>query len=333
MNAQILRKIVEQMMTPGKGILASDESTNSANKNLAKINVEGTLENRRRYRELFIGTANLGKYLNGIILFDETLRQADSNRIAFRDILKKENVLIGIKVDKGAKPLPFFPDETYTQGLDGLKERLEEYKSLGVKFAKWRSVIAIGKDIPTDEAIEINTMGLTAYAALCQEVGIVPMVEPEVLYKGEHSIKETERITKKVLKRLFYDLTRYKIDLEALVLKTGMVLAGKDSEEQSTPEEIANATVRALKESVPAKTGGIVFLSGGQSPKQATINFNEIAKKEPLPWPLEFCFLRAIEGPAGEVWQGKDENIKEARRVFITKLKENTAADRGNYNG
>lgn len=333
MEAQVLYSIVKQLLTPGKGILASDESTSSANKNLEKINVKGTLENRRRYRELFIGTPEIGKYLTGIILFDETLRQADSNRILFRDILRKEKVLIGIKVDKGTTQLPFFPNETITLGLDELSERVKEYKELGAKFAKWRAVFEITNATPTDEALEANSLALAHYAAICQENGLVPIVEPEVLYKGNHSLDEAQKITTKVLKKVFYDLIRFKVDLPGLILKTSMVLAGKEHHTQSTPMEVATATIYTLKAAVPKNVGGIVFLSGGQTPQQATINFNEITKFEPLPWEVAFSFLRALEGPPAEAWAGKDANLENARKVFITKLIQNTAADKGTYNG
>lgn len=331
MDIEILKKVTQQLMTPGKGILASDESTNSANKTLAKINVEGTPETRRKYREIFIGTPNLGKYITGIILFDETVRQSDSNRILFRDILKKEQVLIGIKVDKGTRDLPYFPDEKYTQGLDNLNERAKEYVELGAKFAKWRSVIKIDteKTLPSDECIRINAVGLAQYAAICQVNGLVPIVEPEVLYEGGHSLETAKKITKKVIKMIFHEMDAHKVELGAVILKTSMVLAGNKNKDQTPPEEVAKATVETLKESVPKNVGGVVFLSGGQTPEQAIHNLNEIAELEPLPWELTFSFLRAIEGPAEEIWQGKDSNVEKAREAFVEQLKLSTMADRG----
>ena len=330
MNAH-LYAIVKQLLAPKKGVLASDESIESANKNLAKVGVEGTKENRRLYRELFIGTPGIGKYLSGIILFDETLRQCDTNRIPFRDILKKEGVLIGIKVDKGTKPIPAFEDEVYTQGLDGLDERIDEYVALGAKFAKWRCVFEIGEKIPTDEAIDINMIGLAQYASICQKGGLVPIVEPEVLYNGNHSIAQANSTTTKVLQQLVLNLHKYKVDLKATVLKTGMVLAGKDYLRQSEPNEVASVTVQTLRETLPKELGGIVFLSGGQTPDQATLNLDAIAKLEPLPWEIAFSFLRAIEGPSAEIWAGQEKNVPAARTEFLKRLKDNTRADVGKF--
>lgn len=329
MHAQVLYKIVEQLLTPKKTILASDESPSSANKALEKLGVKGTTENRRIYRELFIDTPGIGKYLNGIILSDETFRQSNTNRILFRDILKKENILVGVKVDRSTLPIPNFPDETYTQGIDGLEERVAEYKALGAKFAKWRSTYKVTESSPSEQALELNSLGLTQYAGICQAGGLVPFVEPEVLYNGNHTIEQASLTNSLVLKHLFTTLERYKVDNKGLILKTSMVLAGKDNKNQSTPEEVAKATVEVLKAAVPKEVGGIVFLSGGQSAEQATENFNEIAKHKDLTWPITSSFLRAQEGPAALIWNGKKANVEEARKVFIETLKKNALAELG----
>ncbi|MBT6401399.1 fructose-bisphosphate aldolase class I [candidate division WWE3 bacterium] len=324
-----LNNIAKQMMTSGKGILASDESTNSANKTLSKNDIEPIEENRRRYRELFIGTKGIGKYLNGIILFDETIRQRDSEGKPFREILKEEGILIGIKVDRGTVDLPGFPGEKYTTGLDNLGKRLKEYYDMGARFAKWRSVIKIGTDLPSQEVLDVNAQGLALYASTCQAEGIVPIIEPEVLLDGNHSMDAAYEVTAKTLKTVFKALEKYKVDLKGVILKTSMVLPGKDSSEEKLDEEVAKATVKCLKEAVPNDIPGVVFLSGGQSAEDATHHLNEIAKLEPLPWEITFSFLRAIEGPPTEVWAGKDENVKKARVLFEQKLIDDTQAELG----
>lgn len=329
MNKELLHKTALQMVTPGKGILASDESTKSANKTLSKNGIEPTEENRRRYRELFIGTEGIGKYLNGIILSEETIRQRDSNGIPFREILQKEGIPIGVKLDRGTVELPNFPGERFTTGLDDLDKRLKEYFDMGARFAKWRSVIKIGADLPTDECIFTNAHGLALYTIACQREKIVPIIEPEVLIDGNHSIKDCYKTTERTLKEVFAQLNTYKADLKGVILKASMVLPGKDSPQKASDKDVAEATVSCLKATVPNEIPGVVFLSGGQSPEEATHHLNEIAKLEPLPWEISFSFLRAIEGPATEVWAGKDENIVKARVVFEQDLKDSVAAEKG----
>ncbi len=330
-----LYEIAKKAMTPGKGILASDESVGSANKNLEKAGITPTDELRRKYRELFISTPDLEKYITGIILFDETFWQNDSNGKPFRQILIEKGIIPIIKVDEGTVELPEFPGEKITLGLDNLEPRLAKYYENGARMAKWRSVIKINESLglPTDECIEANAVGLAEYALFCQKYGIVPMIEPEVLLDGPHTIEKAEEITKRVLRKVFEVLGEYKVDLKGIILKTSMVVPGSESKQEITPEQIADATVRTLTYTVPAEVPGIVFLSGGQEPEEATQNLNEIAKREPLPWEIAFSYLRAIEGPPGVIWAGKDENVDAAREEFVKRLKMNTLADSGKYQG
>lgn len=329
MDTNLLQKIAKQLVTPGKGILASDESIGSADKTLQKIGVEPNVENRRRYRELFIGTPGIGNYLSGIILSEETFEQTDSNNILFRDILKKEEVLVGVKVDKGTYDIPGFPKEKFTLGLDGLGDKMERIFSLGGNFAKWRSIELIDANLPSEEAIHINAEIHALYAGICQTKNIVPIVEPEVLIDGNHNIQQSYETTSSVLKLTFEVLKKYKVFLPGMVLKTSMVVPGKESVQKATNQEVAEATINCLKESVPSEVGGIVFLSGGQSAEDATNHLNEIGKVANLPWELAFSFLRAIEGPPAEIWAGKDENVVKARALFEEILTRNTLADRG----
>lgn len=331
MSNSELYKIAKQMMHPGKGILASDESTNSANKTLSKNGIEPIEENRRKYRELFIGTPGIKKYINGIILFEETLKQRDSNDKPFRDILKEAGILIGIKVDTGMINLPGFPGEKVTTGLSKLPERLEEYYDLGARFAKWRATTKIGGGLPSDEAIFANSHALAIYASVCQSKGIVPIVEPEVLIDGDHTLEESFEVTEKVLKTLFYQMERMKVDLKGIILKASMVHPGKENRGDDSNEKIAQATVECLLKSVPKEVPGIVFLSGGQSPEEVNGHLSAIVNKGPHPWEISFSFLRAIEGPATEIWAGKDENIKKARVIFEQDLQDAVSAEHGEY--
>lgn len=319
-------------MQEGKGILASDESINSANKTLSKLNIEPTLLNRQRYRELIINTKGIGEYISGIILYDETIRQNDAQGIPFTTHLKNEGIAIGIKVDQGLIDLPNFPNEKFTQGLDNLSTRLIEYKTMGAVFAKWRAVITISDTTPSFEAIQYNMSALALYAGICQQEGIVPIVEPEVLYTGHHTLKMCEAVTTEVLNELFSALKQYRVDLTGIILKTGMVLAGKESGNQTPSTEVAKHTIHVLKSCVPKDTGGVVFLSGGQAPEYAIENLNEIGKlKHGLPWNLTFSYLRAIEGPPLELWQNDDSKADEARELLLTQLKKCTLASVGQY--
>lgn len=336
-NYDSLYQTVSQVMAPKKGILASDERPSSANKNLLKAGIEipdsmaDEIELRRRYRELFINTPDMEEFVSGIIIHDETFWQNDSTGKAFRVILKEKKVHIVIKVDEGTMDLPGFLEEEITVGLDGLAERLTNYYKNGATVAKWRAVIKISdqNNLPTNEAIYANAQVLSEYAKMCHDAGIVPIIEPEVLMSGDHSIEKSHEVTKNTLKIVFDTFNENKINLKATILKTSMVINGKDSLQKATSEEIAQRTVQVLKDSVPKETGGVVFLSGGQSPDEASINLNEIAKLEPLPWPIAFSYLRAIEGPVAQVWQGKDENTQYARDVFIEMLRKNVLADQG----
>lgn len=324
-------QIAKKMLTRGKGILALDESNSTAGKRLSTINLENTEENRRKYRDLFIGTKDIGHYLNGVILYEETLSQKTTKKEKFIDVLNREDVLIGIKVDQGAKDHEDFPYEKITTGLDGLNERLKKYYKIGARFTKWRAVIQIDeeKHLPTRGSITENAIRLAKYSKIVQQNNMVPVIEPEVLLEGSHSIDTAEKILKQTLEIVFEQIREEDIDLSSLVLKTSMVVPGNKSGEEMNHSDVAKRTVKALKEVVPNELGGIIFLSGGQTPEEARNNLNEIAKLEPLPWELAFSYARAIQGPALEAWQGKDENLEKAREAFIDWLVLDTRADRG----
>ncbi|MCA9392551.1 fructose-bisphosphate aldolase class I, partial [candidate division WWE3 bacterium] len=276
--------------------------------------------NRRLYREVFLAAEGIEEYLSGVIMYDETTRERSNSGVNYVELLESKGIIPGIKVDKSTTDLPDFPDEFYTQGLDGLEDRLLKYRKSGLRFAKWRSVIIIGDGLPTEEAVERNAADMALYASMCQQAGIVPIVEPEVLRDGEHDLARAEEVTQVVLQKVFEKLADYKVDLDGLLLKTSMVVPGSDSM-QRAPEEIAAATVRVLRDTVPDDTAGVVFLSGGQTPEQATENLNEISEHKPLPWPVTFSYARAIQQEALQVWRGKDENMPAAREAFINRLK------------
>ncbi len=332
MNKEELYATARAMVAPGKGILAADESNASAGKRLEAVGAENTEENRMLYRDLFFSAPGIEQYLSGTILYDETIRQANREGKLFRDVLKEKGIIIGIKVDTGAKDFPFFPGEKITYGLDGLDDRLKEYYEMGARFAKWRAVITIGEGIPTEGCIRANAHALARYAGLCQEANIVPMVEPEVLLDGNHSIERAEEVTTRTIAILFEELRNYNVDLGAVILKTSMVVPGSENGHVD-PRIVAEKTVQMLKSTVPADVPGVVFLSGGQSPVEATQHLNEMAKLEPLPWQLAFSYARAIQGPALEVWQGKQENFASAQDAFLKRLELNMKADRGEYTG
>lgn len=336
----MLHEIAQQMVAPGKGILAADESVRTAGKRLTAVGLENTEELRRQYRDVFLTAPGIGQYLSGVILFDETFRQTPTSPLGLRGagaatfvkLLEQNGVLPGIKVDKSTVPIVNFSGEEVTEGLDGLPERLKEYADGGAKFTKWRAVIRIGKGMPSKVCLEENARTLARYAAESQAVGLVPMVEPEVLFEGRHSIDRAERITAKTLKTVFKYLEAYNVDLKGLILKTSMVLAGDHHKQQSTPEEVGEATARTLKAAVPAETAGIVFLSGGQSAQQATANLNAIAKfKDQVPWPMTFSYARALQGSALEIWRGKPENMQAAQQEFLKRLKLVSLAREGKY--
>ncbi len=324
-----LHKIAQKIMSGHRGILASDERPSSANKNLQKAGIEATDETRRKYRELFINTPDLEKYINGIILHEETLWQRDSEQNLFRETLLGKGIEIIIKVDDGTQELPGSPNEVFTKGLENIDGRLQKYYEAGARLAKWRSVIRIGDGIPTDLCLSRNSEDLAIYSISCQNAGVVPVIEPEVLIEGTHTIEKAEDVIKNTLFRVFEEQQKKNVDLKGVILKTSMVLPGKECDQGVSPAEIAEATVRTLRDSVPDELHGVVFLSGGQKPEEATSNLNEIAKKEPLPWEITFSFLRAIEGPPTAIWQGRDENVESARKEFISRLENNVLADEG----
>jgi len=326
-----LRDTAKYLMTQGKGILAADESNSTAGKRLATVGLENTVENRRRYRELFLNTDNIELYLSGVILYTETLNQESDEGILFSELLKNKGVIPGIKVDLGTVPLSGFDGEVVTEGLDGLGERLESYRDSGAGFTKWRAVITIGEDIPTPEVIHVNAITLARYAKIAQEHGYVPIVEPEVIYAGDHSFKRSSEVTEKVLKEVCYQMDRFRVDCQAAIIKSSMVLPGKDSREEVDDKSIAKETVRVLKSAISPDMAGVVFLSGGQEPDEATRHLNEIAKQEPLPFQLAFSYARAIQQPVLDVWAGKDANISAAREEFIKRLENNTQADEGRF--
>lgn len=326
-----LYTIVSQMMQSGKGILAADESDPTAGKRLQMVNLPNQPGNRQDFRELLFTAPGIEEYLSGVILYDSTIKNATDQGVPFPDVLAARGMVPGIKVDLGTREMHNFPGEVVTQGLDNLKERFEEYYTLGARFAKWRAVITIDESIPTDECIEINSVMLARYASLAQDSGIVPMVEPEVMFPGVHSIDRAEEVTMRTLQILFATLKKYRVDLKGLVLKSSMVLAGDAHQDQSTPEEVATATLRTFHLSVPRSVGGIVFLSGGQTPKRATENLNAVATMGEQPWPITFSYSRAIEEPVLTAWQGKPENIPAAQKAMLRTVKLNSLAQQGKY--
>lgn len=320
-------------MTPGKGILAADQSVSTMDKQLMAIGANGDAETRRQYRQLLFTAPNIEKYVTGIILYDATIRNYTDDGTAFVDYLLAKGIIPIIKVDKSTVPMTGFQGEVVTEGLDGLKERLEEYFKMGARAAKWRAVVNIGEGLPTLESIKFNAMLLARYAQLCQEAGLVPIVEPEVIYEGDHDLARAEEVTALTIKTVFAVLIQYRVDLKAVILKTSMVLAGSKHEKPSTPEEVAEATVRMLDAAVPSEVPGVVFLSGGQTPEQVTANFNAIGKIEKerggFPWQLAFSFSRGIEQPVQETWKGQPENVVAAQQKLIEVLERNCKADQG----
>lgn len=327
-----LYETVAALMAPGKGILAADESDSTAGKRLALVHLPNEPENRQDFREILFTAPNIEEYISGVIMYDSSIKNFTDDGIPFPDVLTSKGIVPGIKVDLGTVDLEGFKGEVVSQGLDNLAERFKEYYDLGARFAKWRAVINIDEDeLPTDAAITINAMMLARYAQIAQEAGIVPIVEPEVIYAGDHTLTKAELVTTRTLQILFQTLQTYKVDLGGLIQKSSMVLAGDMCSEQSTPIQVANATLRTFHMSVPHDVGGIVFLSGGQTAKRSTQNLNEIAKLGPQPWPITFSFSRAIEEPVLLAWQGKPENVDEAKKVLLHVSKMNSLASLGKY--
>ena len=331
MNHRELEAVARAMVAKGKGILAADESGGTIKKRFDSIQLESTEEQRRTYRELLFTTPKMNEFISGVILYDETIRQKTRDGVSFPEYLTKLGVIPGIKVDTGAKPLPNFPNETITEGLDGLPERLAEYYKLGARFAKWRAVIDIGDGIPTQFAIQANAHALARYAAACQAATIVPIVEPEVLMDGGHSIERCEEVTNAVLVAVFDQLHAHRIYLEGMVLKPNMVISGKKAPNRASPQQVAEATVRCLKRHVPAAVPGIAFLSGGQSSEEATEHLSLMNKLGPLPWELTFSYGRALQDAALKAWGGKQENFAAGQKAFSKRAKLNGLAHAGQY--
>jgi fructose-bisphosphate aldolase, class I len=332
MNLAELNKVAEVMVTPGKGILAADESSGTIKKRFDAIGVESTESSRRDYRELmFRSREAMSKYISGVILYDETIRQKAADGTPLVELIEQTGTLPGIKVDKGTKPLPFCPGEVVTEGLDGLPERLAEYRGLGAKFAKWRAVIDIGEGIPSYACISSNAHALARYAALCQEEGIVPIVEPEVLMDGGHDIDRCYLVTEWVLKTVYEQLYYQKVQLEGTVLKPNMVVPGKKSPQRASVEEVAEKTVRVLKACVPSAVAGIAFLSGGQSDEEATAHLDAINRVGGLPWKVTFSYGRALQAPVQKTWAGKSENVAAAQRAFAHRARMNGLATLGEW--
>ncbi len=332
MDVEQLENTALQLVAPGKGILAADESFGTIEKRFNAVGIESTEESRRNYREMLFTTPDVGEFLSGVILFDETIRQESSEGTPLPEILESQGIIPGIKVDKGAKDMALFPGEKVTEGLDGLRERLEEYRGLGARFAKWRAVITIDEGIPTRMCIEANAHALARYAALCQEQDLVPIVEPEVLIDGDHSIERCYEVTQQTLHSTFDELHEHRVEFSGMLLKPNMVISGKEAPQQAGVEEVARATVECLLRTVPASVPGIVFLSGGQSDRQATAHLNAMnALYENLPWELSFSYARALQDLPMKTWKGDPSNVEEAQKAFYHRAKMNSAARSGSY--
>jgi len=327
-----IQDIAQAMVAKGKGILAADESTPTCTKRFESINVESTAENRNAYRDMLFTADGIENHISGVILFDETIRQSTVNgSIPFPEHLSPLGIIPGIKVDKGAKQLANSDDEKITEGLDGLRDRLKEYYELGARFAKWRAVITIGEDIPTAYCISANAHALARYAALCQEQGLVPIVEPEILMNGDHTIEESYQLTTETLYTVFYELAAQGVELEGMVLKPNMVLSGYDCSEQASVKEVAEMTVDCFFNTVPAAVPGIAFLSGGQSDELATAHLNAMNQIDGTPWNLTFSYGRALQAPALKAWSGRAENIPTAQEALMKRAIFNGLATKGEY--
>jgi fructose-bisphosphate aldolase class I len=359
MNAQNLIDTARKLVADDKGLLAMDESNPTCNKRFAKMGIPQTMEARRAYRELIVTTPGLGESISGVILYDETIRQKKTDGTPFLKVLADAGIIPGIKVDTGAKDMAGHPGEKITEGLDGLRDRLKEYFQMGARFAKWRAVIAVSDGVPSRGCIEANAQALARYAALCQEAGLVPIVEPEVLMDGSHTLERCCEVTEEVLRTVFNQLYGQRVMLEGMILKPNMVLPGltcplhkevkevgvgeqqyqvkltdRQPDEEQDIDEVADATVRCLLQAVPAAVPGIAFLSGGQSAELASARLNamNVRFKSRLPWALAFSFARAIQQPALEIWQGKEANVSAAQQALSLRARCNRAARRGEYN-
>jgi len=332
MNADILEKTAKQMVASGKGLIAADESGGTCGKRFDAVGVEKTEENRRQYRQLILQAPEIEKYVSGVILHDETIKQNNDAGENFAAVLAKRGILPGIKVDGGLDDLALHPGEQVTKGLDGLRERLVEYKKYGAMFAKWRALITIGPGIPTAACIHANAHVMARYAAYCQEQDIVPIVEPEVLIEGEHSIEQSYEATFAAQKKLFEELKDQDVMPEGVILKASMVISGKKAAKQSTPQEVAEWTVKCLKGTAPSNLAGVVFLSGGQGDEQATANLDAMNKIGGTPWPLSFSYSRAIQNPVLKIWaQDTKGNVEKAQQALIYRAQMNSLATQGKY--
>jgi fructose-bisphosphate aldolase, class I len=332
MDLDTLAKTAKELVAPGKGILAADESDGTIKKRFDSIGVESSEENRRAYRDLLFTTDGAEEFISGVILFDETIRQSSEDGTPFPRLLASRGIIPGIKVDKGAKPLALSPEETVTEGLDGLRDRLAEYRELGARFTKWRAVITVkGNDVPSDYCIWTNAHALARFAALSQEAGLVPIVEPEVLMDGDHDIERSYSVTSRTLQAVFTELYDQRVAREGMLLKPNMVLSGYDSAEQADTRTAAEMTVKCLRNTVPAAVPGIVFLSGGQTDEAATAHLNAMNAMGPHPWELSFSYGRALQAPALKAWGGEAANVGQAQQAFYLRAKLNGAARTGSY--
>jgi fructose-bisphosphate aldolase class I len=326
-----LNETARALVAPGKGILAADESTGTIKKRFDSIGIESTEESRRAYRDMLFTTEGAGDHISGVILYDETIRQSTSDGTPFPEYLEEQGVIPGIKVDLGAKPLAKAPDETITEGLDGLRDRLNEYRELGARFAKWRAVISIGDGIPSEYCLWTNAHALARYAALCQEAGIVPIVEPEVLMDGDHTIERSFEVTSRTLHAVFTELRDQRVEPEDMLLKPNMVLSGYDGSEEASDQQIAELTLKCFRRHVPGAVPGIVFLSGGQSDEDATARLNAINAMGPHPWEISFSYGRALQAPALKAWSGESSNVQAGQDAYLHRAKMNGLARSGSY--
>ena len=326
-----LNETARALVAPGKGILAADESTGTITKRFDSIEVESTEENRRAYRDMLFTTEGAAEHISGVILYDETIRQSSLDGIPFPKLLESQGVIPGIKVDLGAKALAGAPGETVTEGLDGLRERLAEYRELGARFAKWRATYSIASDRPSEYCAWTNAHALARYAALCQEAGIVPIVEPEVLQDGTHTLEQSSKATGRVLQAVYTELHDQRVDFRGTLLKPNMVLSGYEASQRAGVQEVAEATLDLFYRHVPAAVPGIVFLSGGQSDEDATAHLNAMNAMGPHPWQLSFSYGRALQAPALKAWGGKPENVEAGQRAYYHRAKMNAAARTGTY--
>jgi fructose-bisphosphate aldolase class I len=326
-----LEQTARALVAPGKGILAADESDGTIKKRFDTIHVESTEESRRAYRDLLFTTPGMEEHVSGVILYDETIRQSSAEGTPFPELLEGKGVIPGIKVDKGAKPLALAEGETITEGLDGLRERLAEYRDLGARFAKWRATYSIADDVPSEYCIWTNAHALARYAALCQEAGLVPIVEPEVLQDGTHSIEESAKATGRVLQAVYTELHDQRLEYRGTLLKPNMVLSGYSASSRAGIDEVADATLEVLYKHVPAAVPGIVFLSGGQSDEDATAHLNAMNARGPHPWELSFSFGRALQAAALKAWRGEEANVQAAQAAFAHRAKMNGLARSGSY--